>query len=172
MLPFWPAEILIPGNGGQGFSTAPVISETEPSNMVSVIGNLYPQIFIRQCQGNPNIGGNFFGGVWEQCLAGKPGGNIGALLLQTGTSSGIGNLKGILNFEGGSLTNIYPQHFLTLIDSNPYKTLATIGSRPPNDANDTLYRNGQSVRRDNPVEFSTCFWCADCDFELYRQCGR
>jgi len=138
VLPFWPAEIVIPGNGGQGFSTAPVISETEPSNMVSVIGNAYPQIFIRQCQGNPNIGGNFFGGVWEQCLAGKPGGNIGALLLQTGTASGGGNLKGILNFEGGSLTNIYPQHFLTLIDSNPYKTLATIGFRPPNDANDTF----------------------------------
>jgi hypothetical protein len=138
VLPFWPAEIVIPGNGGQGFGTAPVISETEPSNMVSVIGNLYPQIFIRQCQGNPNIGGNFFGGVWEQCLAGKPGGNIGALLLQTGTASGVGNLKGILNFEAGSLTNIYPQHFLTLIDSNPYKTLATIGFRPPNDANDTF----------------------------------
>ena len=144
VLPFWPAEIVIPGNGGQGFSTAPVISETEPSNMVSVIGNAYPQIFIRQCQGNPNVGGNFFGGVWEQCLAGKPGGNIGALLLQTGTASGVGNLKGILNFEGGSLTNIYPQHFLTLIDSNPYKTLATVGFRPPNDANDTF------IGTDNP----------------------
>jgi len=144
VLPFWPAEILIPGNGGQGFSTAPVISETEPSNMVSVIGNAYPQIFIRQCQGNPNIGGNLFGGVWEQCLAGRSAGNIGALLLQTSTASGVGNLKGILNFEGGSLTNVYPQHFLTLIDSNPYKTLATVGFRPPNDANDTF------IGTDNP----------------------
>ena len=45
------------------------------------------------------------------------------------------NLKGRLNFlTGGS----GPGHIVTLVDSSPNKTFATVGQRPPNDATDAF----------------------------------
>lgn len=45
------------------------------------------------------------------------------------------NLKGRLNFlTGGS----GPNHIVTLVDSSPNKTFATVGERPPNDATDAF----------------------------------
>jgi hypothetical protein len=45
------------------------------------------------------------------------------------------NLKGRLNFlTGGS----GPNHIVTLVDSNPDKTFATVGQRPPNDGTDAF----------------------------------
>ena len=45
------------------------------------------------------------------------------------------NLKGRLNFlTGGS----GPNHIVTLVDSNPDKTIAAVGQRPPNDGTDAF----------------------------------
>jgi hypothetical protein len=45
------------------------------------------------------------------------------------------NVKGRLNFlTGGS----GPNHIVTLVDSDPNKTFATVGQRPPNDATDAF----------------------------------
>ena len=160
VLPFWPAEILIPGNGGSNFSSPPVISEIEPSDMVSVLGNTSPQIYVRQCNDNSAVDTVFFGGVWEQCLEGKPTiANVGGLLLQDGFQGSTGSgVKGRLNFENlnNGVGYVYPHHIITLVDSKSSKTLATIGFRPPNDATDTYIGiDNQSTPSNSQLAFGS-----------------
>ncbi len=139
LLPFWPAALLLPGNGTQGYSVPPVFFDTEPPAVVSVGGNSGPQVFVHYCN-DSSITGGVFGGTWEQCLEGKNNWPSG-LLLQDGTYEGGSQtgVKGKLNFEFETTGTGYvmPHHIITLVDSNPNKTLATIGFRPPNDAGDT-----------------------------------
>jgi len=139
LLPFWPGSLVLTGNGSQIYSPPPVFFDTDPGDVVSVSGNGSPQVFIRYCN-DGSITGGVFGGTWEQCLEGKnnwPGG----LLLEEGTYNGgtESGVKGKLNFEFETtgIGYVMPHHIITLVDSNPNKTLATIGFRPPNDAGDT-----------------------------------
>jgi hypothetical protein len=90
-----------------------------------------------------------------QCLELDSHGNgfaeVGATLLNNGpkTGSQFANVKGRLNFEmSPGATGLEPQHIVTLVDSNPAKTLATSLFRPSNDANDTYIGldNGNVVR--------------------------
>jgi hypothetical protein len=142
LLPFWPAALVLAGNGTQIYYTPPVMLDTEAGDIVSVNGNSFPQVFVRQCEDNSNVGG-LFGGTWEQCLEGKGDNlaNVGGMLLADGSyNRGTGSgTKGRLLFEypTSGVGNIQPHHIITLVDSNFAKTLATIGFRPPNDANDT-----------------------------------
>jgi len=142
LLPFWPASVVLSGNGTQIYYTPPVILDTEPGDVVSVNGNGFPQLFVRQCGDGSAIGTVLFGGTWEQCLEGKGNvANVGGLLLADGAfNNGTGNgTKGRLLFEypTSGIGNMQPHHIITLVDSNFAKTLSTIGFRPPNDANDT-----------------------------------
>jgi hypothetical protein len=142
LLPFWPAVVVLAGNGSQNYFTPLVMLETEASDIVSVNGNSFPQVFIRQCEDVSGVG-DLFGGTWEQCLEGKADNvaNVGGLLLADGSyNRGTGSdTKGRLIFENPTSTtgSILPHHIITLVDSNFAKTLATIGFRPPNDGNDT-----------------------------------
>ncbi len=136
-LPFWPGDVVFSGNPG-GWAGYPASFDMDPRDVVSVYGNAVPSIQARWCNDNAAVG-SLFGGAWIQCLEGKGNiANIGGMLLQDAPynqNSGNG-VKGRLNFESPN-SIIYGHHILTLVDSNYAKTLATIGFRPPNDANDT-----------------------------------
>ncbi len=126
-LPFWPGSLVMNGNGGTGYATSAVMDNDAP---VTTVEPYIQTIFATHCDGNAP-------GSFVSCMNGRVESansvpQIGAWLKQGGTAP---NVKGLINFE--SLAGIYPQHFLTLVDSNPYKTLATALNRPPNDANDT-----------------------------------
>jgi hypothetical protein len=136
ILPFWPATVLLAGAGGQGYITPTVSFDVEPSDVVSVDWNNFPQVYVRNC-GLVEIIGGLFGGAMEECEDGNSNtANIVGTLLNDGLS-GTGQpngVKGRLNFE--SLASM-AHHIITLVDSNMAKTTATIGFRPPSDANDT-----------------------------------
>jgi hypothetical protein len=143
VMPFWPAAVLLAGGGGQGYITPGAAFDTEPSDVVAVNWNAFPEVFVRYCSGISNIG-SLYGGAWEECQEGNPNTTTSAgTLLSDGTSGGgipVG-VKGRLNFE--SIASA-AHHIITLVDSNLAKTTATINFRPPNDANDTF------IGLDNP----------------------
>ena len=107
---------------------------TNPVNqVVSSFGNLLPKFFAQQCV-------NALGGAWVSCgETGNGSQSPGATLLQAGiyNAPDAPGQKGRLIFEQGLYGNIAGGHKITLVDSNPAKTLATAGMRPANDSNDT-----------------------------------
>jgi hypothetical protein len=141
ILPFWPAAILVTGAGPGGFSTAPVIASSEPPAVVSVNGTDFAQVFTHQCDFADNSG--FSGGAWKQCL--ESGTNAAGEAATVMTDSPPGNpagqiMQGRLNFTTGDPYNNFgmsAHHVITLVNSIPNTTLATITNRPPASANDT-----------------------------------
>src|SRR5277367_3765160 len=132
VLPFWPGGIVITGSGGAG-STAPVITSSEPGAVVSVNGDNFPGVLVRgQCGYADNAGTS--GGVWKQCFeyGTNSSGFGGVLFNDVGAPPGV---KGKFNLQ--ALGGVTAHHLFTLVDSTPAATLATIGSRPLNNANDT-----------------------------------
>ncbi len=136
VMPFWPAAVLLAGGGGQGYITPGAAFDTEPSDVVAVNWNAFPEVFVRYCTGISDIG-SLYGGAWEECQEGTPNSTTSAGTLLSDGTSGTGTptgVKGRLNFE--SIASA-AHHIITLVDSNLAKTTATINFRPPNDANDT-----------------------------------
>jgi hypothetical protein len=157
-LTFWPGGMVLNGNGLQnaGSLSSAIIDtdagSTNSSAWISMAGFLRPTIYARQCSGSAQVP---YGGAWMQCLELDSHGNgfaeVGATLLNNGPNTGsqFANVKGRLNFEmSPGATGLEPQHIITLVDSNPAKTLATSQFRPSNDANDTYIGldNGNVVR--------------------------
>jgi hypothetical protein len=143
-LTFWPGGLVLNGNGLQNAGALPTaIVDTDAissSPWISTAGFFRPTIFARLCSGGGVVP---YGGAWMQCLEGDSHGNtfaaVGALLLDSGPNSGgqVAGLKGRLNFAMSPADAISPSHIITLVDSNPAKTLATALNRPVNDAADT-----------------------------------
>jgi hypothetical protein len=136
ILPFWPAAVVLAGGGGQGYISPTASFDTEPSDVVAVNWNQFPEVYVRYCPG-VSLGGGLFGGAWEECQEGNPNSTtmVGTLLDDGSSGTGTPNgIKGRLNFE--SIASA-AHHIVTLVDSNLAKTTATINFRPPNDANDT-----------------------------------
>ncbi len=135
----WPGAIVLGGGASLYSSDLP---ETNVSTIVPTIQNV-PSVFAQRC-GNPAAG------LYVVCLAGNSAGNnntaIGATLLQSGPQAGggISGSKGRLNFYFGPAGSPQPGHLVTLVDSNPFKTLADANHRPSNDANDTYVGVDQS----------------------------
>ena len=158
MLTYWPGGLVVFSDGGSN-SVAHVPNvyidddqgSSNTSYWISEAGFLKPVIYARRCNGSPTS--NSIGGAWVQCLEGSTTSlEVGALLLDNGTNSQIANgVKGRLNFELPPNVALNPQHIITLVDSNPAKTLATTANRPPNDANDTYIGldNGNGFSRNN-----------------------
>ena len=72
-------------------------------------------------------------------IAGNSVPNQTATLMTDGAANGGGNqilTKGRLNFSTTPYTTMQPHHIITLIDSQPALTQATLGYRPPANAND------------------------------------
>jgi hypothetical protein len=146
-LTFWPGGLVLNGNGQQNAGDLPgVVIDTDAgigsgisSPWISTAGFLRPAIYARQCSGTEGA----YGGAWVQCLEGDGHGNsfpgVGAVLLNSGPNSGAqkSGLKGRLNFIMSPADDINQSHIITLVDSNPAKTLATGLNRPANDAADT-----------------------------------
>jgi len=109
-------------------------SSANPVNqVVSSFGSMVPKFFAQQCV-------NTNGGAWLSCGENAIGTTAGATLLQAGAYNApdIPGQKGRLIFEQGLFGNIAGGHKITLVDSNPAKTLATSGMRPGYDVNDTF----------------------------------
>jgi len=149
-LNFWPGNLVMNGNGGASAGNmAPAFMDIDAPT-TSVVGVALPSIFVRQCSG-------YTAGVWASCLDGRvqsansfPA--IGAWLKANGAAT---NVKGLINFE--SFSGVYPQHLITLVDSNPNKTLATALNRPPNDANDTYIGTDVSSTGVSPASSQLAF---------------
>ena len=146
ILTFWPGGLVLNGSGQQNagaLSSAFLDSDggsVNSSAWISTGGFLRPSIFLRQCSGT---GQTQYGGTWIQCMEGDSHGNgfpaVGSLLLNSGPNSGgqAAGLKGRLNFVMSPADAVNQSHIITLVDSNPAKTLATTLNRPTNDAADT-----------------------------------
>ena len=146
VLAFWPGGLVMEGTGQQNAGALPsAFFDTDEGSVnssawISTTGFLRPTIFVRQCSGSGQVA---YGGAWIQCLDGDSHGNsfppVGALLLNSGPNSGgpPGGLKGRLNFAMSPAAAVNQTHLITLVDSNPAKTLATTLNRPLNDAADT-----------------------------------
>lgn len=106
------------------------------SPMTTEAGQVVPQIFAQRCS-------SATGNEWISCLAGNSNGNNAmpnATVLQYGYASGgqAANLKGRLNFTSSQSGLMNSGEIVTLVDSNPAKTLATPGNRAAADAADTF----------------------------------
>ncbi len=133
ILSFWPAAVVLSGNGSQGYYSPNAVFDTDPGDVVAVNWNTFPEVIVRSCGQAPSS----FGGAMETC-SDTNATNITSIgmLLNDGlaTASSPNGIKGRLNFE-----SLYSNghHIITLVDSNLGKTTATQNFRPPSDANDT-----------------------------------
>lgn len=132
VLMFWPGGLILSGRAYADLDVPPV---TGVSPIVSTLASV-PSLFADRCpNGTP--------GVYAVCLAGESAGNnqpqVMGTLLQNGGASGGGavNLKGRLNFLDSPMGSIAASHIITLVDSDPQKTIANALHRPSNDDKDT-----------------------------------
>jgi hypothetical protein len=126
MLAFWPGPIVL-GSGGDSpslLAASRLDIDMAPSTVVSELGSLIPAVVAQSC----SLGGTRWTPTWISCAS--------TLHPYTGVPIGLGqmqNRKGKLIFMGPISTL---GHILTLIDSNPQKTIAHALARPPSDPGD------------------------------------
>jgi hypothetical protein len=132
ILMFWPGSLVLSGGAYADLVIPPV---TNISPVVSTMANV-PSLFVDRCPtGTP--------GVYAVCLAGESAGNnqprVVGTLMQNGPGSGgpASNVKGRLNFLNSPAGSVAPSHIITLVDSDPAKTIADGLHRPSNDDKDT-----------------------------------
>ena len=133
ILSFWPASVVLAGNGSQSYYSPTAVFDTDPGDVVAVNWNTYPEVAIRYCAQAAST----FGGAMETCSDTNATSvtSVGTLLNDgLATTSVPTGIKGRLNFESTYSTG---HHIITLVDSNLAKTTATVNFRPPSDANDT-----------------------------------
>jgi hypothetical protein len=132
ILMFWPGSLILSGRAYADLVVPPV---TNVSPVVSTMANV-PSVFADRCpSGTP--------GVYAVCFAGESAENnqprVVGTLMQNGPWSGgpDPNVKGRLNFLNSPAGVVGPSHIITLVDSDPAKTLADAIHRPSNDDKDT-----------------------------------
>jgi hypothetical protein len=131
-LMFWPGSLIL-SNGAYADLVVPPVTNLSP--VVSTRANA-PSLFVDRCPtATP--------GVYAVCLSGESAGNnrpgVVGTLLQNGPKAGgaASNVKGRLNFLYSPAGSVAPAHIITLVDSDPAKTLADAMHRPLSDDNDT-----------------------------------
>ncbi len=141
ILMFWPGSLVLSGRAYADLVVPPV---TGVSPIVSTLANI-PSVFVDRCPGGTP-------GVYAVCLSGDSADNnqarVGGTLLQNGPLSEWPepNVKGRLNFLNSPAGVLAPMHVITLVDSNPAKTLAHAIHRPDNDDQDTYIGIDVSMR--------------------------
>jgi len=132
VLMFWPGSVILSGGA---YADLIIPSVTGVSPIVSTLANV-PSVFADRCStGTP--------GVYAVCFAGESAGNnqprVVGTLLQNGPRTGgqAENVKGRLNFFNSPAASIAQSHIITLVDSDPAKTLADAIHRPSSDDKDT-----------------------------------
>jgi hypothetical protein len=127
LLTFWPGPIVL-GSGGdsQSLLTAARLDiDDAPSTVVSELGTLMPAVVADNC----SLGGTHWTPTWISCTS-TPHPWAG-LPIPIG---GLQNRKGKLILMGPGAA---PGHILTLVDSDPQKTIANALQRPPSDVTDS-----------------------------------
>jgi hypothetical protein len=132
ILMFWPGSLIL-SEGAYADLVNPPVSIVSP--IVSTLPNV-PSVFADRCsQGTP--------GVYAVCFAGESAENnqprVVGTIMQNGPRTGFPdeNVKGRLNFMQSPAGSLGPLHIITLVDSDPAKTLADPIHRPSNDDKDT-----------------------------------
>ncbi len=130
----WPGGVILTTATDQGAEQAPARYFTDTitgsaGGIVNSGGALVPTVFAQECDAMGH-----WSPLWAQCVAGDSTSYnfapIGATVLQSATIGGQGGgLKGRLIFEAPPDATITPNHMITILDSNPDKTLATPGNR-------------------------------------------
>lgn len=147
---FWPGGIILSPNADRSnpSGSAALFADgtdfvTNVSPLVNVLGVSAPTVYANHCAARalPN--------TWVSCLAGDSVGNNAvpsATVLQYGTVNGGDpeNRKGRLIFGRTPFSSLNRGHYITLVDSNPTKTMNARGYRPPTDGADTY------IGLDNP----------------------
>ena len=132
-LSFWPGSIVSVGNT--------ITTDTETGNLVAVSGSGQPLQVTHMCSG---YGQTSAGGGYTACPANtinsaQPStSNLTATLMADNFGSGAQNtgVTGRLNFPSASGNSWQAHQIITLMDSNPDLTRATIGYRRPASVND------------------------------------
>ena len=132
ILMFWPGSLIL-SEGAYADLLNPPVSIVSP--IVSTLPNV-PSVFADRCSwGTP--------GIYAVCFAGESAGNnqprVVGTIMQNGPRTGFPdeNVKGRLNFMQSPAGSLGPFHIITLVDSDPAKTLADPIHRPSNDDKDT-----------------------------------
>jgi hypothetical protein len=132
ILMFWPGSLIL-SEGAYADLLNPPVSIVSP--IVSTLPNV-PSVFADRCsQGTA--------GVYAVCFSGESAGNnqprVVGTIMQNGPRTGFPdeNVKGRLNFMQSPAGSLGPFHIITLVDSDPAKTLADPIHRPSNDDKDT-----------------------------------
>jgi hypothetical protein len=130
-LNFWPGAIVSVNKS--------VAVDAEHGNVVGVGLNSGPMQVASRCLGY----GQTSPGGYTVCMSSVTTANNSvpnqtATLLTDGGAAGGGQTvsKGRLNFSTSPVAALQPHHIITLVDSQPGLTRATIGYRPPASAND------------------------------------
>lgn len=132
---FWPGPVVVQGGGRFNYDTSDLIG-----TVTSMAGNATPQVFSAlNAAGVQRYS-------WGQSL----GGSI-TLLDEPATGGSYLNTKGRLNLNRQSGNTIPLSSIITLVDSDPSKTLSTSGNRPLMDANDTYIGNDVASAAQNAV---------------------
>ena len=127
LLTFWPGPIVL-GSGGDSpslLTAARLDIDTAPSTVVSELGSLMPAVVADNC----SLGGVRWTPTWISC-ASTPHPWTGMPI----PIGGLQNRKGKLILMGPGAA---PGHILTLVDSNPQKTIAHAVQRPASDVTDS-----------------------------------
>ncbi len=164
-LPFWPGNLVLSAAANTGPNQVPVASFVGESNLiggtgagiVSVNGNYAPSSFsLAGTGGAYSLLDGAAGGLGSVSVQ-LGGYNTATLLMRSKDGyAEAANLKGRLNFIGTNLTGFQNGSIITLVDSNPDKTVATWNYRPAMDAEDVWIGsdNEKSVNRKNmPLAF-------------------
>jgi len=166
-LEFWPGNLVLSAAADTDPNRVPVATFVGESNLiggngigiVSVNGNYSPSSFSLAGTGgaysllNGSTGG--LGSISVQ-LGGY---NTATLLMRNKDAYAEGaNLKGRLNFIGTNLTGFHNGSIITLVDSNPDKTVAASNYRPAMDAEDVWIGSDNAAyanRKNMPLAFGT-----------------
>jgi hypothetical protein len=157
-LEYWPGALVLASNGDSESvltSATAILSDLNEyflGSETNTSGSTAPAILSEQCllaQGSP---------LWMSCftsaLPPSVQYNQSALVLSTKPNNDGGlntNLKGRLNL---GTSGSGPSHFITLVDSNFAKTVASGANRPTNDVNDTFIGYDQGIGMPSSIGLS------------------
>jgi len=164
-LAFWPGNLVLSAATDTDPTQVPVASFVGESNLiggtgigiVSVNGNYSPSSFsLAGTGGAYSLLDGATGGLGSVSV--QLGGFNTATLLMRGREGAAeaANLKGRLNFIGTNLTGFHKGSIITLVDSNPDKTVATWNYRPAMDTEDVWIGSDNAAyanRKNMPLAF-------------------
>jgi hypothetical protein len=164
-LPFWPGNLVLSAARNTDPNQVPVATFVGESNLiggtgvgiVSVNGNYSPSSFsLAGTGGAYSLLSGSAGGLGSVSV--QLGGYNTATLLMRGKDgyAEAANLKGRLNFIGTNLVGFQKGSIITLVDSNPDKTVATSNYRPAMDAEDVWIGSDNAAytsRKSMPLAF-------------------